>query len=199
MLLVDWGPVSAWAAAIATFTVALVALLASLRVLEALGGPNIRITFEQREPWCREATTRDGTRALWVRVGVENTGRDTAQGCIGRMTSLRTGGVLRADVDPLQLRWAGTPRALGFHAVDLRRDQREFLNVLLRPACRHWRIETFERTDFDPGFATELSAEHEHAIEIAVFAHNAHTVARLLVIRVGEEDGSVAIHLRSAA
>ncbi|HEX5480722.1 MAG TPA: hypothetical protein VFY79_13480 [Dehalococcoidia bacterium] len=196
MLLFVWGPVSAWAAAIATFIVALVALLASLRVFEALGRPSIRITFEQREPWCREATIRDGTRALWVRVGVENTGRDTAHGCIGRMTSLKTGGVLRADVDPLQLRWAGTPRALGFHAVDLRRDQREFLNVLLRPACRPWHIETFDNTDFDPGFTTELAGEHEHAIEIAVFAHNARTVARSLVVRVGEEDGAIAIHLQ---
>ena len=196
VLLVFWGPVSAWAAATATFTVALVALLASLRVFDAFDSPRIRVTFEQREPWCREAMMSDGTKALWVRVGVENVGKGTAHGCIGRMTSLKTGDVLRADVDPLQLRWAGTPRALAFHAVDLRRDQREFLNVLLRPERRHWRIETFDDPDFDPGFATELSAEQEHVLEIAVFAHNARTVSRSLVVRVSAEDGSVAIRLQ---
>ena len=195
LLHVDWGPVSAWAAASATFTVALVALLASLRVFDAVGRPSIRVTFEAREPWCRAATTGDGCRALRVRVGIENTGRGTAYGCVGRMTSVRTCGLSRADIDPLQLRWAGTPRPLAFHALDLRPQQREFLNVLLRPQLRHWRIETFDYADFDPGFSTELSAAQEHALEIAVFAHNARTVARWLVVRAGADDAPIAIHL----
>ena len=133
---------------------------------------------------------RSGCASAW------NVGKGTAHGCIGRMTSLTTDGALRGDVDPLQLRWAATPRTLAFHAVDLRPDQREFLNVLMRAEQGHWRIVTFEDPDFDPGFATELSAEHEHVLEIAVFAHNASTTARSLAVRVGRGDGTVALHLR---
>ena len=68
---------------------------------------------------------------------------------------MTTDGELRSDVDPVQLRWAGLPRSRAFDPVDLRREQREYLNVLdLRDG--DWRLVTFEDPDFDPGFATDL-------------------------------------------
>ena len=50
---IDWGPVSAWVAAIATILATIVALLVAYRVPDNLRSPRLRLTFEQSEPWCR--------------------------------------------------------------------------------------------------------------------------------------------------
>src|SRR5262252_3568133 len=169
---IEWGPVSAWVAAVATILATLVALLVAFRVPDAVRAPRLRLTFEAVEPWCRRAALADGRDVYWVRIGVQNVGRDSARGCIGRLLGLTTDGVARADVDPIQLRWAGLPRSKAFEPIDLRRDQREFLNVLLLEEGARWRIVTFEDQDFDPGFSTELAPDHEHVLRVAVFADN---------------------------
>jgi hypothetical protein len=178
---IDWGPISAWVAAAVTFGAALIALLVAMGVFDSVRGPRIRITFEQTEPWCRPAKVTDGSEVLWVRVGVENVGRGPARGCVGRMISLTSDGVERPDVDPIQLRWAGVPRSRSFDPVDLRRDQREFLNVLVLNEARRWRLVTFEDPDFDPGFSTELTPDQQHVLKVAVFSDNADTTTRFLV------------------
>jgi hypothetical protein len=174
MSAVQWGPVAVWVGAIATFGAALVALLASIGWFGRLEKPKLELTFESTEPWCRQVG-RDSTQVMWVRVGVENTGRTVARGCLGRLIRVSTGGSHRSDIDPVQLRWAGVPRSRSFEPVDIRRGQSEFLNVLFSSDAG-WRIDTFEGKDFDPGFVLTLGPE-SHDVEIAVFADNADTEA----------------------
>jgi hypothetical protein len=195
MLSIEWGPVSAWVAAVATILATAVALLVAYRVPDALRAPRLRLTFEAVEPWCRRAALADGRDVYWVRIGVENVGRDSARGCIGRLLGLTTDGGARSDVDPIQLRWAGLPRSKAFEPVDLRRDQREFLNVLVLEKGARWRIVTFEDQDFDPGFSTELEPDHEHVLRVAVFADNAATGICALVAIVRAPSGEISLRL----
>ena len=82
---------------------------------------------------------------------------------------------MRTDVDPVQLRWAGVPRSRSFEPVDIRRGQREFLNVVYLVEGRRWRIDTYAEPDFHPGFTTDLPSDSEHVVDVAVFADNAAT------------------------
>jgi hypothetical protein len=71
---------------------------------------------------------------------------------------------------------AGVSRSRSFDAVDLRPDQREFLNVLrLADSDGPWRIATFEDPDFDPGFALDLEPDCAHVLPVAVFSDDAET------------------------
>jgi hypothetical protein len=179
-----------------TLLAVLVALLATLRVFDAFRAPRLRITFEHRDPWCRRTHLAGGSDAFWVRVGVENTGRGPARGCVGRLNRLTTDGVPRRDVDPIQLRWAGMPRSRAFDPVDIRRDQHEFLNVLVLLDRQRWRIVTFEDPDFDPGFSTELRPDHAQGLTVSVYADNAGPTTRDLVAVVcGPE--AITLYLRS--
>jgi hypothetical protein len=65
--------------------------------------------------------------------------------------------------------------------MDVRHDQREFLNVLRLEPGTCWRLVTFEDPDFDPGFATQLPLGERHTLQISVFADNAATVTRSLI------------------
>jgi hypothetical protein len=190
---VEWGPVSAWVAAGVTVLATLVALLVALGVFDAFRAPRLRLTFEDTEPWCRRTARAGGRDALWVRLGVENVGRRPARGCIGRLNRLTTDGAVRPDVDPVQLRWAGVPRSRAFDPVDLRRGQREFLNVLVLEEGGRWRLVTFEDPDFDPGFSTELPPDQEHNLTLSVYSDTADTVTCALVADVR---GREAITLR---
>jgi hypothetical protein len=201
MAAIDWGPVSAWAGAAATVLATGVALLAAYRVPDAARAPRLRLTFGPTEPWCRRAAPgapADGRAGYWVRVGVENAGREPARGCVGRLLGVTTDGAERPDVDPLQLRWAGVPRSRAFDPVDVRHDQREFLNVLALEAGARWRLVTFEDPDFDPGFSTELALDREHVLRIAVFADNAATATCTLVARVGARGDEITLRLRES-
>ena len=164
----DWGTVAAWAGGVATFLAALVALSVAAGVFSSFRAPRLRITFEHTQPWCRTEAHGD----LWVRVAVENAGRSPAHGCVGRITALATDGRPRADLDPVQLRWAGVPLSRAFDAIDIdiRPGQREFLNVLQVRRGASWRLVTFDDPDFDPGFPLDLAAGHEHVMTLAVFA-----------------------------
>jgi hypothetical protein len=75
----------------------------------------------------------------------------SARGCVGRLINVTTEVEVQADVDPVQLRWAGLPRSRAFDSVDLRREQREYLNVLYLRDGDAWRLVTFEDPDFDQG------------------------------------------------
>lgn len=117
---VEWGPVAAWAGAVATMLVVITTALVALGFFASVRGPRIRLTFEATEPWCRRGETEREGKALWVRVGVENRGRGPAMGCVGRLISVATDGELRRDVDPVQLRWAGLPRSHAFDPMHVR-------------------------------------------------------------------------------
>lgn len=175
---VQYGPVGLWFAATATLVAGLIALLVALGLFERLRGPRLHLTFAPAEPWCRAVEVAPREDVFWVRVGVENKGRSTARGCIGRLTAATTDDVFRSDVDPIQLSWAGVPRSRAFAPVDLRPGQREFLNVLYAAREPCWTIDTFQDDDFRPGFSTHLSIDDRHAITVAVFADNASTVSR---------------------
>jgi hypothetical protein len=180
LVAVDWGPVAVWVSAAATFLAVLTTALVALGFFDYLRRPRLQVTFEPTEPWCRKGDAEDGGRGLWIRVGVENGGRGAAGGCVGRLLTVRTDGLARLDVDPVQLRWAGVPRSRAFDPVDLGRGQREYLNVLFLPGGGDWRLVTFQDPDFDPGFATNLPLDGRHTIELSVFASNADTVTASL-------------------
>ncbi|NYE18978.1 hypothetical protein [Microbacterium immunditiarum] len=135
----------------------------------------------------------DGVDGEWVRLGVENVGKTAAMGCVGRLSEVHTDGVLRPDVDPVQLRWAGVPRSRGFAPLDLRPGQREYLNVVMRHSDGAWHLATFEDPDFDRAFTTDLAVGARHELHIAVFAGNARAAA---VLTVDGSSGTVAITLR---
>jgi hypothetical protein len=184
---VDWGPVAVWVGAATSFLAVVVALLGGLGLFSLRRQPVLRMTFEQAEPWCRHVVTGPDSGVLWVRVAVQNDGVDPARGCIGRLTSSATDHATRPDIDPVQLRWAGVPRTHSFDPVDLRRGQREFLNVVYRPNGEDWVIDTFGDPDFDPGFATRLQADQVHVLQVALFADNADTRALTLHIEVQDD------------
>ena len=98
-------------------------------------------------------------------------------------------------MDPIQLRWAGLPRSKAFDPIDLRSNQREFLNVLVLEEGARWRIVTFEDQDFDPGFSTELAPDHEHVLRVAVFGDNAATATCALVAIVRAPEGEISLRL----
>jgi hypothetical protein len=194
-LATEWGPVAVWCAALATFLAAVVALVAAIGGFERFRAPELRLTFRPSPPWCRSVGARSRGGVLWVRVGVENVGRQPARGCIGRMTGVVTQGAERTDVDPLHLRWAGVPRSRSFDAVDIRRGQREFLDVLSLRCGSGWRIVTFDDADFRPGFPTELLAGERHLLRVSVSADNARTVVRMLSAELRPADSSVRLEI----
>jgi hypothetical protein len=183
---VEWGPVGVWAGAVSTFTAAQIALLASTDWFNRFRQPILRITFQPVEPWLRHVSTGSAS-ALWVRVNVENVGRSTAHGCVGRLIGVTTSDAPRNDIDPLQLRWAGVPRSISIQPLTLRRGQHDYLNVLFCEGAM-WRIDTFRDPDFDPGFPTVLPIDRRHRLEVAVFADNADP--QILSITVDALDGS---------
>jgi hypothetical protein len=178
---VDLGPASGWAGAGATVLVVITTSLVALGFFDRFKAPRLVLSFRAEEPWCRSGRLADGRAAWWVRIGVTNTGKSVAYGCVGRLTGAATADAERDDVDPVQLRWAGLPRSRAFAPVDIRPGQREYLNVLLLPDGEDWHLVTFEDPDFDPGFTTELEAALPHELRIAVFSSNAATEVASLV------------------
>jgi hypothetical protein len=85
------------------------------------------------------------------------------------------------------------PRSRAFDPVDLRRGQREYLNVLCRPDGAPWRLVTFEDPDFDPGFATELCPAEAYEVEISVFAANGPTVTSTLVADANQDTAGLSL------
>ncbi|WP_213454103.1 hypothetical protein [Rhizomonospora bruguierae] len=191
----DWGPYSAWVGDITTLMVVTTTSLVALGWFERFRAPCIAITFQGTEPWRRTGRLSDGTEVVWVRLGVENHGKSAAVGCVGRVISVTTEGSHRADVDPVQLRWAGVPRSRAFQPIDLRPGQREYLNVLLLPGEGNWRLVTFEDPDFDPGFTTELPRGQSHLVQVSVFATNAKTGGASLMVQAPPEGGDLTIRL----
>lgn len=190
-----WGPVANWASASGTVIVATISILAALGWFERFRRPRLRVTFDQREPWCRRADYRDGSEGLWVRLAVQNAGRQTARGCVGRIIAVTTSGEPRVDIDPVQLRWAGRPLSRATGPVDLRRDQREFLNIVFLEDFGPWHVVTFEDEDFHPGFTTDLEAGRGHIVEVALFSDNAPTVVRSVGIEPDGRGGEFRLRL----
>jgi hypothetical protein len=184
-----------WAGAAATVMIVVISALVALGYLERVRGPKLRFTFAMTEPWCREGKAEGASTALWVRVGVENFGHRPARNCVGRLLSVSTKGAMRSDIDPLQLRWAGVPHTRAFAPMDLRRGQREYLNVLCLLDGARWRLVTYDDPDFDPGFLTELPPGTRHVLQVAVLADNARTKSRSLAAEAHIADDDVTLEL----
>jgi hypothetical protein len=185
----DWGPVAVWVGALVSSLAVIVALLGGMGFFARRSRPRLALSFEPRQPWCREVSrsSEGSASSLWVRVAVENHGPSPARGCVGRLVGLDTDHALRPDIDPVQLRWAGLPRSRSFEPIDIRPGQREYLNVAFRPTGDDWFIDTFSDADFDPGFPIHLPSRQLHVLSVALYADNAETSAVALRI---EETGT---------
>jgi hypothetical protein len=190
-----WGPIGAWVGAGTTLLIVATTILVSVGYFDRFRDPRLRITFQAMEPWVRHGKHEPEGRALWVRLGIKNVGVNAARGCLARIISVQTEGEPRRDVDPVQLRWAGVPRSRGFDPIDIRRDQREFVDVLCLVSGARWRLVTFEDPDFEPGFATHLPLDERHVIQISVFADNAHTVTAFLAAEAHSTSSDVKLEL----
>jgi hypothetical protein len=192
-----WGPIGAWVGAGTTLLIVLTTILVSLGFFDRFRGPRILITFEASEPWVRHGKLQPEGRTLWVRVGVENVGFGPARACVGRIISVQTKGERRRDVDPVHLRWAGVPRSRAYDPTDLRRDQREFIDVLCLVPGAKWRLVTFEDPDFEPGFATHLPLDETHILQVSIFMDNWHTSTTFLSVRANSTGPEVEMELLS--
>jgi hypothetical protein len=190
-----WGPLGAWVGAATTLLIVATTILVSVGFFERFRGPKLVITFQPAEPWVRHGRPEPEGRALWVRLGVENMGIGPARGCIARIINVQTRGEPRRDVDPVQLRWAGLPRSRAYNPIDIRRDQREFIDVLCLVSGARWRLVTFEDPDFDPGFATHLPLDEEHVLQISLFADNSRTVTTFLAAQASSTGPEVRLEL----
>lgn len=179
----EWGSVAAWAGTFATVLVVITTSLVALGYFDRFRAPRVVLSFEDGEPWCRRGLLADGTKVLWVRLGVENLGKSAAAGCVGRLIAVTTDNERRRDIDPVQLRWAGVPRSRAFEPIELRPGQREYVNVLVLAQDSEWRVVTFEDPDFDPGFTTTLPMGARHELQVSVFASNATTTTRSLLVK----------------
>jgi hypothetical protein len=148
---VEWGPVGTWAGAIATVLVVITTALVALGYFDSFRGPRLRLTFEAIEPWCRQGKTEGGRHGPVGPGRGREPGRRPGSGCLGRLINVTTNGAHRPDVDPVQLRWAGVPRSRAFDPMDLRPDQREYLNVLCLAHGSRWRLVTFRGPRLRPG------------------------------------------------
>jgi len=176
----DWGPVSSWVVAIVTFLAVMVALFGQ-RMWEHLRQPRLDITFDRAEPFCRKAPLTDGRQSYWVRVKVQNRGKDPARACVGKLSEAYTAGRFRANRDPVQLRWCGVPNDRGFAPVHLASTQYEFLNVfeVVQGDPRLWIV---THPALLPGFGTFLEENYEHLVEVSVFADNAEPKSETLTV-----------------
>jgi hypothetical protein len=190
-----WGPLGAWVGAATTLLIVATTILVSLGFFDRFRSPHLIITFQAAEPWVRHGKHEPEGRALWIRLGVTNVGVGPARGCIARLISVQTKGESRRDIDPVHLRWAGVPRSRGFNPVDIRRDQREFIDVLCLVSGARWRLVTFEDPDFDPGFATHLPLDEAHVLQISLFADNSHTVTTFLAAEASSTSPEVRLEL----
>lgn len=84
---VDWGPIAVWVGALASFLAVIVALLGGLGWFSRRHEPVLRLSFGPGQPCCRRVGD-----AFWVRVAVDNIGRNPAKGCVGRLIGLSTDG-----------------------------------------------------------------------------------------------------------
>jgi hypothetical protein len=111
------------------------------------------------------------------------------------MNHVQTEGETRRDIDPLQLRWAGVPLSRAFDPIDLRRDQREYIDVLCLITGARWRLVTWQDPDFDPGFSTYLPLDEQHVVQISIYADNARTVTRSLCAQASTAGDQVRLQL----
>jgi len=185
------------AAAVATFFAVLVALFGR-EWWDRRHRPILEISYESREPYCRDTQiiiethgAKSTVGAYWVRVKVMNEGRATAKGCKGKMIAVyNDDGNLRQDRDPMLLRWAGMPPDQALHPLDLARGESQFLDVVFARADDH----EFAFIAADPtpaGFFKTLEAGQKHKATLAVYADSVEPVTADFVITYGGDVDSL--------
>jgi len=96
--------------AIAGGIVGSIMIIALQKICEWLERPRLSIEFEQKEPFCREATIQgSGTQSYWIRIKVKNEGRTVAKRCVGKLMEIRKiengNEEILTSFDPSALRW----------------------------------------------------------------------------------------------
>lgn len=166
--------------------------------LRYLRRPQLRISYEPREPFCRHTDMTDiddgsAVPSFWMRVRVTNEGRSTARGCKGKLGTVRSeDGEARADRDPMLLRWAlaGMSEEHQLEPLDLAPNESDFLNVVYATSRRTDAIFIATGPRSRPGFAPLLEAGRAHRITVAVYADNATWTHQEFVVRFhGTLDG----------
>ena len=99
--------------------------------------PKIRIEFEQEEPYCKEVplVNLQNIQSYWMRIKVENVGREIAQGVEGRLTEIKDKNKKPIkEFVPLVLRWSSRPYAeipdIKDVRMDINRGASWFLDVI---------------------------------------------------------------------
>lgn len=176
------------AAAIGTVGAVIVALLLGV-ALPWFRRPCLKIDYQPRDPYCRDAPLPQGLPAHWVRVKVTNKGRGAAKRCIGKMIAVYgVDGRPRADRDPMRLYWADASWKQPPEPLDLARDESEYLGVVYahkdNPSAA-----LISTHGGGSGFRKELEAGQSHRVRLAVYADNAKPeTAEFLITYGGDVD-----------
>lgn len=183
---VDWNLVVQSIAAGGSIFVGIVAVLAGFGVFQIHRRPKLKLSFQEMEPWCRTTEVEPGRRAYWIRLVVENARGEPAEGLIAKAMEVRTGGALRADLDPMRLRWATAEGPEGFRPISLRNGEHEFLNLFEIVELES--LAKFVTGDEERrrGVETFLRPDATHEVRVTVFADNADPVSATMRMEVGD-------------
>ena len=102
--------------------------------------PKFSLKFDNKEPYCREATVKlenmeppyNVTLAYYIRIRVANIGKSVAKRCVAKLAEVADdSGKTSSGYDPWALHWVGTDwHEVPFSAIDLNQNEYEYFDVL---------------------------------------------------------------------
>ena len=102
--------------------------------------PKFSLKFDNKEPYCREATVKlenmeppyNVTLAYYIRIRVANIGKSVAKRCVAKLAEVADdSGKTLSGYDPWALHWVGTDlHEVPFSAIDLNQNEYEYFDVL---------------------------------------------------------------------
>jgi len=131
----DWSQFVIALGSLGTFGTVLI--LAYIEIIRPwLNAPQLKIDFEQKEPYCKEIgwIFKDSqgnivrTPSYWIRIKVTNIGSSVAENCYGQLTEIidHRKGIVENFV-PLILRWSSRP---SIDPIDIVEETSWFLDII---------------------------------------------------------------------
>ena len=165
----EWSPILT---ALSAISGALIMLL-GLEGIRWWKRPKFEVDFKD-EPICLRENTDARRESFWLRVRVTNSGRSVAKGCTGRITKFMSDSG-QLDYDPLILHWIEIPwEREPFRAVDLRRQEERYLDILVQKAKDPSRLFLFTPPLYEPEPLDNLKEvpTGTSRIEIVIYGEN---------------------------